>query len=70
MVPRKEGAELEPLAAGGAFRDLPLDGAADGSHALLCDEMFDGGLSSKSRRLNGPEAVSYTHLTLPTIYSV
>jgi len=48
MVPRKKSAELEPLAAGGAFRDLPLDGAADGSHALLCDEMFDGGLHQKA----------------------
>ena len=67
MVPRKERAELESLAAGGAFRDLPLDGAADGGHALLCDEMFDAGLHQKIRRLNGPANYLKTRKMVPYV---
>ena len=37
---------------------------------LHTDELYDQGVASVKFRLAGQETVSYTHLTLPTIYSV
>ena len=37
-----------------------------GATGLIGDPSF----KAEERKLNSPEAVSYTHLTLPTIYSV
>ena len=56
------------LTADGAVEVMPAKG--DAGYALVPMSSDKQGLLEFYDRCNGPRSVSYTHLTLPTIYSV